>query len=252
MGKSFSDRLTPGQIQTVFDALGIDWQPTYKPENKGWVNCDDDRFISDLSINILHGGFVDQRMAGNPNSVVDGVPIRGDIVTLVTFLKFSKGEEGKAIEYIQEVCGINKGVSPPDMPEGGKFASEWLKKENNNHFVRLPKEIMKSNLTGNEKIVWSAIFSRCGKGEIYSFPGLSRIGEDTGLSRPTVSKSIRHLIEYGLLIEKFRGHNKAPARFPIVLPECEINNRIEEKCKAAGNEFNTTGKEPLPGAGKKA
>lgn len=254
MKKSFSDRLTPGQIQSVFDSLEIDWRPKYNPSNDGWVNCYHDNFNSDLSINIRHGGFVDQYKAGHIDPVEDGIPIRGDIVTLVTLLMFSPNEEIKAIEYIQKVCGLNKSISPPDMPEGGKFASEWLKKENNNHFVRLPISIMQSNLSGNEKIVWSAIFSRCGKDEIYSFPGLSQIGKDTGLSRPTVSKSIHHLIEYGLLIEKFKGHNKAPSRFPIVLPKCEINKRIKEKHNTAGKEtllgvvkkFNNAGKDPLP------
>lgn len=243
------------QIQQVIDALGIDWRPIYNPDNDGWVNYPHDRLNSDLGINIFHGGWVDHYLSGSKEG-------KGDIVALVAMHltdifyapDLNSDDIKEAITWIQNICGINKGISPPDVPKGGKFASEWVKKDNGEYHVRLPISIMQSKLSGNEKIVWSAIFSRCGKDDIYSFAGLSRIGEDTGLSRPTVSKSIQHLIGYGLLIEKFRGHNIAPARFPIVLPKKDINMRIKAKYKSAGKEplrgvvkmFNGAGKETLP------
>ncbi|HKK43879.1 MAG TPA: helix-turn-helix domain-containing protein [Balneolaceae bacterium] len=234
MNKSFSDKLTPGQVQQVFDALELPWRDYYNPENDGWVNIQWmdtlDRgylFNSDLSVNINHGGFVDQYCAGHPDPIIDDhIHARGDLVTLVAMLNWESAQDTqKAIDWIQRVLGLNKGVKPPDMPEGYTFAKDFKECGDGKH-VRMPKEILRSDLTASEKLVWAAIFDRCGKNEIYSFPGLRRIAKDTGLAKSTVQKAVNHLIEYELLIEKHRGRGKAPARFPLTATTNQINEVI--------------------------
>jgi hypothetical protein len=231
MKKSFSDKLTPGQIQQVLDALGLDWRPLYDPKNDGWVNlyAEGYSFNSDLSVNIFHGGFVDQYSAGHPEPEIDGIPIRGDLVTLVAWLKYESRDPLKGIEWIQEVCGINRGVKPPDVKEGYEFANAYLAKENGNTFVRIPTPIMQSKLSSTQKIVWGAIFSRCGKEQIYSFPGIRRIADDAGLAKSTVQEAIQELKYCNLLIEKYRGTNKAPARFPLVADANIINKKVQQR-----------------------
>jgi DNA-binding MarR family transcriptional regulator len=228
--KSFSDRLTPGQIQNVLDDLQLPWRDYYNPDNDGWVNIPGHSthlFESDLSVNILHGGFVDQYLNGSfDEPLVDDFPVRGDIVTLVAYLNWETTDYNRAIQYIKEVCGMNKGVKPPDMPEGFQFANEWLR-DDDVTFVRIPKDILKSKLTSTQKVVWAAIFSRCND-KIYSFPGIRRLADDTGLSKSTVQSAIKDLTNYGLLIEKYRGKNKAPARFPLVAKTEIINKTITD------------------------
>lgn len=235
MKKSFSDRLTPGQIQHILDALNLPWREFYNPENKGWVNIpyghEYHGFNSDLSVNIYHGGFVDQYLSGHPEPTMGDYPVRGDIVSLVTWLMFESDDYAKGIKWIQDVLGIKKGVKPPELEGGFSFAKDVI---NDDKYVRLPKSLLRSNLSASEKLIWSMIFDRCGKDEIYSFAGMRRICIDTGLAMGTVQKAIKRLKKYGLIIEKPRGRNanKAPARFPLVASMSVINERIEQLSKS--------------------
>lgn len=238
MKESFSNRLTPGQVQQILDALGLPWRE-HNVNHEGWVDIPHDSLNSDLGVNIHHGGYVDHYMSGDP----DG---KGDLVALVAmhitgcYFRPDLGEEDfkNAIQQIKEVCGINNGVRPPDIPKGFRFAMNYSE-IGNGKFARIPKDILRSKLKPSEKLVWSAIFDRCGVNEIYSFPGLRRIKSDTGLSLGAVQNAIEGLSRYGLLIEKPRGNssNTAPARFPLVAPADAINQKIRElKRKVSKNE----------------
>lgn len=259
--KSFADRLTPGQIQQIFDALGLPWRDYYSPENGGWVNLaeigphfPDHYFNSDLSINIHHGGFVDQYAAGHPDPMIDGIPVRGDIVTLTAWLHWEDATATqKAIEWIKQVLGMGEGVKPPELQGGYEFANDWL--DNVDGYTRVPDSLLHSSLSTSAKLVWIEIFSRINKGQLYSYAGTRDIAKKISISKPTVLKAIAELKKAQLLIEKTRGYNNPPSRFPLVAEKTTIDDTIMEQ---PSNRQTTAGKETLPppvkklnGAGKK-
>lgn len=229
MKQSFSDRLTPAQIQTVFDALEIDWRPIYDPDNDGWVNlyADGYNFNSDLSVNIFHGGFVDQYSAGHPDPEIDGIPIRGDLVTLVSWLIYESRDPIKGIEWIKQVLGFKDGLKPPELQHGFHFANDWLSKDKK--FVRMPRSILQSDLKASAKIVWMEIFDRVGKTETYSFAGVRNISKRTGLATSTVQRSLDELEEAGLIIQKPARVGQKYQRFPIVAETSVINEKLRGK-----------------------
>lgn len=239
--ESFSDKLTPGQIRQILDVLNLPWREYHNAGNDGWINIPPHEIdeiaplgidlLSDLSVNIYHGGFQNQYLAEHPDPIIDEDPIRGDIVTLVAWLQFQyHGNHKRAISWIKHQLGFDQGTKPPDVPSGYEFANKHFE-DKDKTFVRMPPEILGSSLSGNEKIVWAAIYSRCNADKIYSFPGTRKIAQDTGLSKPTVLRAIKHLKNYGLLIEKFRGHNKPPLRFPLIASQKGIDSKIHEEKK---------------------
>jgi hypothetical protein len=266
--ENFSDRLTPGQIQGAFSSLCLPWRKYFNPDNCGWVNIPKHgSYGADLSVNIYHGGWIDQYYANDPapenfNNNGEFFPRdpayrqvhRGDIVDLVVHREFNPGERDKAIEWIREVTGMSKGVPPPELAGGFVFAKDHLKPGSTNKFVQIPLDILKSKIPGNELKVWGAIYNRCSPGDVYSYAGTRRLADDTGLSRPTVISCIHNLINSGLIVEKYRGKNKPPARFPLVASTEVINKKLQDwKCsdpEQRSPPFNSAGQDLLQGGGK--
>lgn len=256
--KSFSDNLTPGQIQQILDELQIPWRD-YKPNADGWIDLsiDDHVYIdfhSTCGINIYHGGFKYHYMGNKSEGSADIVKFVAMIQNGISdTTAINKQDVLNAMNWILDLLGIQKGVKPPDVPDNFQFANQYFEPKDKN-FVRLPIEILKSRLGGNDKIVWSAIYNRVGNDKIYSFAGTRKLCEDTGLTRPSVSRAILNLKRYGLIIEKSRGHGKPPARFPLVADTSTINSKIDAHVKSGGKEVlpgvvknrSRGGKEPLP------
>jgi len=232
----FTDKLTPGQVQQVMDALDIPWRD-YTPNPDGWIDIDSTHLYettaycanSDVGINIQHGGFVDHYFNGDPVG-------RGDLVHLAamflteTFYKPNLRPEhnAMAIKFIKEVCGINQGIQPPEMEGGYQFANDWLKIENNNKYVRVPNDIWQSNLSASAKLVWMAIFSRIDKEGVYSFAGVRNISDHTQLSKTTVQRAINELEGAGLLIKKSSGIRQKMNKYPLAADLNTINKKLHE------------------------
>jgi hypothetical protein len=227
---SFSDQLTPGQVKHVLTALNIPWE-NYEPNNKGWITIGFDalkeQFLVDtyskLGVNLYHGSFVDHSSSCKTEQK------KGDIVKLVELIRFgsiNKSNTIDSINWIKEVTGMNRGTPPPELSENMKFANDWLKDKN---YVRLPNDIWQSNLSASAKLVWAAIFSRVGKGEIYSFAGIRNISKQTTLSKSSVQRAMKELVSAGLIIQKPSGIRKRMNRYPAVTDLNRINQKLATK-----------------------
>lgn len=224
--KSFADKLAPDQIQEVLDALKLPWRDHIHSENDGWVNMPSKYFLSDLSVNIKHGGFVDHYLANNNNSELrKHTPAKGDIVTLVMRLKFKQNEQDKAIEWIKKIIGKNIGVKPPEPPKGFKFANDWLKGEKN-YYVQVPNPIWQSELTPSAKLVWIAIFSRINKEQVYSYAGIRNISSQTNLANATVQRALKELKSAGVLLTKPAEIRNLKNKYPLVSTLNTINLKL--------------------------
>jgi hypothetical protein len=231
MGKreNFSDRLTPRQVQKVFDELRIPWRESNYAETNGWAN------ISQMSFNVMHGGYVNWIDRGKDEHYdFEGLQVGdkgGDIVNLVGTSKFfgENNADKKAIEWIKKVLGWNI-TKPPELDGGFEFPKDVL---GNGNFVQVSKSLLESDLKATEKIVWMAIYGRCYGDHIYASTGVRTISKDAGTSKSTVQRSLEKLSAYNLIIEKPRWNigpnknNKAPQRFPIIAPTETINKRIK-------------------------
>ena len=234
---NFSDNLTPGQVQQILDDLQIPWRD-YKPNKDGWIDLYIDDYVglsfnSKCGINIYHGGFRDHYMSGTDEGTAD-------IVKLVAMVRTGNNDTTAitdqdvldTIDRIKERLGIANGVKPPELDGEAEFANEWLKKENENNYVRVPDDIWQSDLSASAKLVWMALFKRCGKGEIYSFPGIRRIATDTSMGINRVQRALSELKDAGVLLEKHRRADKPPNRYPVCKPVTEINTALSKFDKA--------------------
>ena len=230
---NFSDTLTPGQVQQILDDLQIPWRD-YKPNKDGWIDLSIDDYVglgfnSTCGINIFHGGFKDHYMSGTDEGTAD-------IVKLVAMVRTGNSDTTAitdqdildTIARIKERLGIDKGVKPPELDGEAEYANEWLKKENEKTFVRVPDDIWKSELSASAKLVWAAIFSRCNKDEIYSFAGVRDISKQTSLASATVQKAIKELQAAGVLLQKPSRVGQKNNKYPIVTTADTINEKKRE------------------------
>jgi len=118
---SFSDELTPEQIQNVLDALNLPWRDNlrrdgvwcdiYQPEATGMQ--------SDLSVNIQTGGWQDQYCNGHPDPEWDdGMRSRGDLVQLVAMINWECANDEyqiKAIKWIKNILNMDNQPSKMDV-----------------------------------------------------------------------------------------------------------------------------------------
>lgn len=226
MKKSFSDRLTPKQVQLVLKELGFTWDDR-DVSKTGWVEFDDQTLFDgyNFSINIQHGGFADFDVYGHVNH-------SGDIVDLIAYMKYrledsySISMESKldAIDQIRSILDFKKGIRAPELGKYYYFTNEFLKE---NSFTRIPNDILCSNLSMSDKLVWIAIYRRCSPEDIYSFSSIRRIADDLCISESTVQSSLIRLEKLGLLVQKSRGFNKPKAKFPLVAITDVINETIK-------------------------
>ena len=234
---TFSDSLTPGQVQRVLDELGIPWRD-YKPNKDGWIDLSIDDYVglgfnSTCGINKYHGGFRDHYMLNTGEGSADLVKFCAMVRTGEADTTAVSDEDIlDAIRWIKVLLGIDRGVKPPELDGEAEFANEWLKKENDNNYVRVPDVIWQSDLSASAKVVWMALFKRCGKGEIYSFPGIRRIATDTSMSINRVQRALSELKDAGVLFEKHRRADKPPNRYPVCKPVSEINTALAKGTKA--------------------
>jgi DNA-binding MarR family transcriptional regulator len=226
MKKSFSDRLTPKQVQFVLREIGFNWDDR-DVSKTGWVEFDDQTpFVGyKFSINIEHGGFTDFDVNG-------GVDHSGDLVDLMAYMRygledsFSISMESKldAIDQIRSILDFKKGIRAPELGKYYYFTNDFLQE---NSFTRIPNDLLRSNLNSNDKLVWVVIFSRCSPEDIYSFSSIRRIAEDLSISESTVQASITRLKKFGLVVQKSRGANTSKAKFPLVARTDVINEIIK-------------------------
>jgi len=229
--KSFASKLTTKQVQVILKSVGFSWE-NRKISSEGWVDVSDQgvNCWENLSINIYHGGFVDHYFNGDSKGT-------GDIVDLVARLIFRPAfssditveHKVHAIAKIRNFLGIKKALKPPELGKNYSFANDYFKE---NSFTRMPNDILRSNLTSNDKLVWLAIFSRCGSDDIFSYPSVRTIADDLCISTSTVQTSITRLIELGLLIQKPRGSHNSRAKFPLVTSADFINEKIKIHAKS--------------------
>jgi hypothetical protein len=240
--RTYSQKLKPKQIQTVFDALSIPWRE-YEPNPDGWVQVDaihfhnavsaagyDHMYMDKPAFNLKHGGYVDHFVNGmlkaedydfDTDVAEVKKAVKGDVVDLVRRFHFgvnqSEDATALAIKWIQSKIG----TAAPELKPGQKFAKNAIA-DNDENYVMIPNSLWQNkDLSASAKLVWIAIFERCGKGRHYSFPGMEKIAKDTGLSRSTVQLKIEELKRNGFLIEIPKGEGKAPRRYPIVKPVTE-------------------------------
>jgi biotin operon repressor len=227
--KSFSDTLTPKQVQLVLREMGFNWDDR-DVSGSGWVYVTDQiPFCSDtFNINVDHGGFTDFDVYGNINHT-------GDLVDLKACIEYGLDHSSniamdakiEAIEYIRNILGFKQGVRAPELGEYHYFTNDFLEQ---NSFTRIPNDLLRSNLNSNDKLVWVAIFSRCSPEDIYSFSSIRRIAEDLSISESTVQASITRLKKLGLLVQKSRGANTSKAKFPLAAKTDVINEIIKMYC----------------------
>ena len=235
---TYSQRLKPVQVQKIYDALNIPWKE-YEPNPEGWVQMDAIHFHNSVSaagfdhvyfdkpaLNIIHGGYIDHFYNGmlkgegydfDTDEVGIKKAVKGDVVDLVRRFHFgidhTDEATSKTINWINQIVGRQK---KPELRPGQIYAKNAIA-ENQENYVMVPNSIWKSTeISASAKIVWIAIFERCGKGKHYSFPGMEKIASDSGLSRSTVQLKIEELKQHGFLIEVPKGEGKAPNRYPVV------------------------------------
>ena len=243
---SFSDILTPGQVQQVLDAHGIPWRE-YNPNDDGWIRLLIDDYVglgfnSTCGINIFHGGFRDHYMNGTDEGGADLVKFTAMCRTgEADTTAITDADILDAIQWIKELLGINKGVKPPELDGTAEFANSWLK-EKENKFVRVPNDIWQSKLSASAKLVWMAIFSRCNKDEIYSFAGVRDISKQTSLASATVQRAIKELETAGVLLQKPSRVGQKINKYAVVTTSDKINEKItvsETDTHRIRNEYGT-------------
>lgn len=245
---TYSQRLSPQQVQKILDELRIPWRE-YDRNSEGWFSIPGEEFCGlisaagydhmpfvEPSFNIKHGGYIDHWFNGLIKSrddlddfeeVYDEISeefvdrekksVKGDVVDLVKLLLFkndqSKETTVQAIRWINNTLGIG---GKPELLSNQIFAKNAIAK-NEENYVMIPNSLWQNkSLSAGAKIVWIAIYDRCGKGKHHSFAGMEKIAEDTGLSRSTVQLRVQELIDKGFLIEIVRGEGRAPNRYPVV------------------------------------
>lgn len=228
---TYSQKLKPPEIQKIFDVLGIPWRD-HKANQSGWVAIPDYDFISGVraagfahialikpGVNILHGGWIDYWAAGfdAANDVDDDPTAKGDIVDLVRMFLYGRDDSQEAsreaIQWIQKT--LNKGGELHLEP--GQILAKNAIADKADNYVMVPSSIWKSaEISPAAKIVWMAVFDRCGNGKHFSFAGMEKLSKDTGLARSTVQLRIQELIDHGFIVEVERGIGRAPNRYPII------------------------------------
>ena len=231
MKKSFASRLTTKQVQIILRSVGFSWE-NKKISSEGWVDVSDQaiRCWEKLSINIYHGGFVDHYFNGDSEGSGDLVDLVASIIYRPDFSSnITIEHKVHAISEIRKLLGRKKAIKPPELGKYYSFANDYFKE---NSFTRMPNDILRSNLTSNDKLVWLAIFSRCGSDDIFSYPSVRTIADDLCISTSTVQTSITRLKELGLLIQKSRGSHNSRAKFPLVTSVDYINEKIKIHAKS--------------------
>ena len=101
---NFADQLSPTQVQTILDELGIRWRE--KPRNGNWVNhVENPNIAESLSVNIKTGANVPHHDVGRINYIEDlDYSAQGDVVKLV---RLAKGliNRTEAIKWIVQRVG---------------------------------------------------------------------------------------------------------------------------------------------------
>lgn len=231
MKKSFASRLTTKQVQVILKSVGLTWE-NRNISSEGWVDVSDQDIgcWQTLSINIYHGGFVDHYFNGDSEGSGDLVDLVASIIYRPDFSSdITIEQKVHAISEIRNILGRKKAIKPPELGKHYSFANDYFKE---NTFTRMPNDILRSNLTSNDKLVWLAIYSRCGSDDIFSYPSLKTIAEDLCVSISTVQTSITRLKELGLLIQKSRGSHNSRAKFPLVASSDYINEKIKMHSKS--------------------
>ena len=235
---TYSQKLKPAQVQRVLDALAIPYKD-YTPNGEGWIQLDPDHFYKSVAkagyhhmylerpaINVLNGGYIDHFFNGYADK--HNVPgqndahiksYKGDLVDLVSIFKNGLNIDEQAIkEAISFIQGVI-GTKPPELQPGQKFAKNVIADKQQN-YVMVPNSLWQnSGLSASAKIVWMAIFERCGKGKHYSFAGMMKLSQDTGLSRSTIQLKIEELKRQGFLIETTNHSARSVRRYPVIKTE---------------------------------
>lgn len=240
---TYAQRLKPKQVQKVLTELGIPWQ-NYKSNNAGWTPIPADHFIHSVhsegythiglvkpAVNIQNGGWIDNWYAGllksvdydleaDPENAAD--TLKGDIVDLVRMFRSatdtSKEAHVQAIQWIQETLG--KRINDQDQFDNKILAKDYLE-QSLGVFVRVPKELLSSNISSASKIIWMEIFDQCRKGKNCSWPSIRTIQNRCSVSRSTVIRSLKELEDHSfLVIKKKEGRNNL---YYPVLPKSESN-----------------------------
>ena len=223
----FLNELTTEQIQSLISAIGINWQD-YKPNAEGWINFDDTDLIgytanSTIGVNIYHGGFQDHYLMNTDEGTGDIIDLKAiienayDVVSDIT-----DDDRAAVISWAKSVLGMPNEIQKPQVPDSFSYPNDFLRHEEENPYVRCPVDILGCNLSASEKIIWLAIYRRCGKKD-YSFPGIRKLAQDTNLSVRTVQRSLDTLKATGLIFEQSRGDGKATAKFPVISDAETIN-----------------------------
>jgi len=231
-GKTYSQRLTPDEVQTVLDALLIPWRD-YKPDESGWIAIDgqklqectnkDERFRHVFfegrpSFNIIHGGWMDHNSTGYLESVEYDMEadernikksIKGDIVDLVRYFHFGfrKGTDKsrEAITFINSVLGKRQ---VDEKAFTGKIRAKDFINKKLDIFVIVPKQLLQAKISASAKIVWCEIHDQCRKGKYCAWPSIVTISKRANISRSTVIRALQELEETGfLIIQKKDGAN---------------------------------------------
>lgn len=93
-------------------------------------------------------------------------------------------------------------------------------------------------ITPNEKLVYFAITSKTNSESAVAWPSYNTLAKMTGLTKPTVIKSVKRLIEVDLIIKKETAYKSNQYRIKSVqnskklgIKESEIVDRLERKMK---------------------
>ncbi|MBV8893004.1 MAG: helix-turn-helix domain-containing protein [Acidobacteria bacterium] len=76
-------------------------------------------------------------------------------------------------------------------------------------FTQVPNILLKDpKVSANAKVVYSMLLSYAWN-NAYVFPGQERLGEDIGLSQPTIARAVKELEQQGWLEIQRRGEDRA-------------------------------------------
>ena len=226
----FLNELTEDQIRKLISAIGIPWQD-YEANSEGWITFSDTDLIgypanSSIGINIRNGGTQDHYLLGFNEGTGDIIKLKAAIEADISINDVADDDVNAAIRWAKSVLAIPDEIQKPQIPDGYYLPVQYLQhQEDGNKYVRCPQELLKSELSASEKIVWMGIFSRC-INKNYSYPGIRKLAEDTGLSSRTVLRSIKILKSVGLLKEHNTGKGKVTVKFPLISDYKTINAAI--------------------------
>jgi hypothetical protein len=208
--KSFNQRRTPEQRIKILRCLGFRVDPD-RINDDGWINFESvDEFDGDLSVNVKTGTCTAQYYNGRAKlNDFDTDFSNFDIVALPGYMGYCPCtvDRREEIKWIQKQLGIES--LDAELFKGKIKAHQYLKKGSGNNFVKLPVEVLRSNLSPSAKLVWAEIYDRCGGGKDASWWSQNKIADNINVDKRTVMRAVKELERVGFLVVNRRKGSKS-------------------------------------------